>query len=196
MGAVRRREENTLIVAREDGAELALDPKRLSGFDAGLTKEIGVAIGDRLLIRANLKPACLKNGDTVIVSGFTPEGGIACTDGRVLPGSFRQFSHGYASTSHASQGKTVDHSILLLGDEGIAAANLKQAYVSNSRFRISQIIYTTDKAAAIAAMERPGQRKLALELIPAPKPQSRWRRFLSARIFSRRSSPVHAASAV
>src|ERR1700761_2567407 len=54
----------------------------------------------------------------------------------------------YATTSHAAQGKTVDHGILILGEKGFRAANLKQAYVSNSRFRKSQTIFTNDKETA------------------------------------------------
>jgi ATP-dependent exoDNAse (exonuclease V) alpha subunit len=84
----------------------------------------------------------------------------------VIPPTFREFSHGYATTSHAAQGKTVDHGILLMGEAGIAAANLKQAYVSNSRFRESQTIYTTDRREARAAMMTPGDRKLAREMNP------------------------------
>lgn len=52
-----------------------------------------------------------------------------------------------------------------MGEDGIAAGNLKQAYVSNSRFRESQVIYTSDEAAARVAMGRPGERKLASEAV-------------------------------
>ena len=48
------------------------------------------------------------------------------------------------------------------------AANLRQANVSNSRFRMSQTIFTTDKKAAFAAMANPAERMLAMEL-PAIK---------------------------
>lgn len=56
-----------------------------------------------------------------------------------------------------------------MAEAGIAAGNLKQSYVSNSRFRESQMIYTTDKKAAREAMKRPADRKLAMEMVePAP----------------------------
>jgi len=42
--------------------------------------------------------------------------------------------------------------ILVLGEKGYQAANLKQAYVSNSRFRQSQAIFTTDKEEAYESM--------------------------------------------
>jgi heme O synthase-like polyprenyltransferase len=59
----------------------------------------------------------------------------------------------------------VDHGILILGEKGFQAANLKQAYVSNSRFRQSQTVFTTNKDAAFDAMGREAERPLAVEAI-------------------------------
>jgi hypothetical protein len=47
----------------------------------------------------------------------------------------------------------------------MAAANLKQAYVSNSRFREEHVILTTDLALARERMGRGGDRTLAIELL-------------------------------
>jgi hypothetical protein len=161
---VVRREDRQLVVQDGAGNERRLDSRRASGFGVGFAREIPVAMGDRLLIRTNLKTADLRNGDLVEVAGFREDGGIALKDGRSMPYWFRQFAHGYATTSHAAQGKTVDRGILLMGDEGIAAGNLKQAYVSNSRFRESQVIFTTSKQEAREAMMRPADRMLAMEM--------------------------------
>ena len=56
-----------------------------------------------------------------------------------------------------------------MADAGIRAANLRQAYVSNSRFRESQVIYTSDFLEAGDAMARPGERKLVRELVAQPR---------------------------
>lgn len=185
--AVVRQEDDQLILRDSDGRERRLDPRRASGFEVGTTNEISLAVGDRLLIRANVKPADLRNGDLVEVAGIGHDGEIALKDGRILPAWFREFTHGYATTSHASQGKTVDRGLLLMADAGIAAGNLKQAYVSNSRFRESQMIYTSDKDAACDAMMRPADRKLALEMIGPeqsehPSPRRSWRARWSSRL--------------
>ena len=164
MVTVVRREGRQLVVQDEGGNERRLDPSRASGFEVGFAREVRIAVGDRLLVRANLKAAGLRNGDLVEVAGFLEDGGIALKDGRRLLRWFRQFAHGYATTSHAAQGKTVDRGILLMADSGIEAGNLKQAYVSNSRFRESQMIFTSSKWAAREAMMRPADRKLALEM--------------------------------
>jgi ATP-dependent exoDNAse (exonuclease V) alpha subunit len=103
----------------------------------------------------------------------------------MIPGWFREYTHGYATTSHAAQGKTVDRGLLLMAEEGIAAGNLKQAYVSNSRFRESQAIYTTDQVSAREAMTRRSDRKLATDLAgpleESPPPRSFRRAHWAAR---------------
>jgi len=53
----------------------------------------------------------------------------------------------------------------LLGEKAIQAGELRQAYVSNSRFEHSQAIYTTDLSAAKEAMATEKDRKLALDLV-------------------------------
>lgn len=180
---VARTSQRELVVVNSRGMERTLDPRRVSGFDVGSAHEISLAAGDRLLLRANLKPASLRNGDIVQISSISTEGEIQLTDGRAIPAWFREFTHGYATTSHASQGKTVDRGILLMADAGIAAGNLKQAYVSNSRFRESQVIYTSDKDSARDAMMRAGDRKLAMEMAtPDAARRPSWRIRWAARI--------------
>jgi hypothetical protein len=153
-----------LVVERENGDRWAFDPKRVHDFDVGEARKIAIATGERLLMKGNLKAAKVKNGDIVEVAGFDPDGSIRLKDGRILPRSFRQYTHGYATTSHAAQGRTVDRGILILGDAGIRAADLQQAYVSNSRFRERQTIYTTNANVAKDAMATDSERKLAHEL--------------------------------
>ncbi len=163
---VEGRRERELVVRSASGEAYAFDPRKNFGFEVGLLKPIPVAVGDRLLLRANLKESELRNGDLVSVAELGEDGGIGLLDGRKIPAWFRQFSYGYATTSHSAQGKTVDRGILIMADEGIAAGNLKQAYVSNSRFRESQVIYTSDRESAKDAMMRPGDRKLVHEILP------------------------------
>lgn len=189
-----RREDNRLVVRDPAGRERRLNPRTTGGFDVGLARDIELAVGDRLLIRANLPAAGLKNGDLVEVAAFGMDGEIACRDGRKLPAGFRDFTHGYATTSHAAQGKTVDRGILLMAGEGIDAGNLKQAYVSNSRFRESQMIYTSDKEGALEAMQRPVDRKLALEMVGnQPPPEESPRLSLRERFGFSPKAPAAAA---
>lgn len=183
-GIIEFRSSWSLSVRSRDGTAHSLYPRHTTGFDVGIVREIPVAVGDRLLVRANRKDFRLKNGDLVEVSGFNEAGDILLKDGRRLPADFRQFSHGYATTSHAAQGKTVDRGLLLMADAGIAAANLKQAYVSNSRFEESQMIYTTDRTEAREAMTRSGDRKLVMELEDGAGAVSSARRVFLSQLYS------------
>jgi TrwC relaxase len=111
--------------------------------------------------RANLKEHKLFNGNIVEVAGVREDGAIVLKDKRTIPPQFRQFSHGYATTSHAAQGKTINRGIVLMAGEGMKAANLRQAYVSHSRFEESHVTYTTNRRAAMNAMATPAERALA-----------------------------------
>ncbi|WP_438479710.1 MobF family relaxase [Oleiharenicola lentus] len=180
---VVRRETRELVVRDGLGREHRIDPRRTSGFDVGLAKETEIAVGDRLLLRGNLPAAALKNGDLAEISGFGPQGEVTLKDGRSIPDWFREFTHGYATTSHAAQGKTIDRGILIMGGDGITTGNLKQAYVSNSRFRESQGIYTTDRQGARNAMMRASDRKLSSELMPSHETVNRpWRKRWARRL--------------
>jgi ATP-dependent exoDNAse (exonuclease V) alpha subunit len=118
---VAGRENESLVVRRSDGSERRLNPRKTTGYEVGLAKDLDIAVGDRLLGGPTSNPAGSKNGDLVEVAGWADDGGIKLKDGRSIPHWFRQFSHGYASTSHSAQGKTVDRGILIMADEGIAA---------------------------------------------------------------------------
>jgi ABC-type oligopeptide transport system ATPase subunit len=165
MGTVVAKDWKGLTLERSDGSRSFFDPKERGHFDVGLSRALPVAAGEKLLVRSNFAPGRLKNGDLVTVDEVKNDGSLVLRDGRTIPVHFRQFTHGYATTSHAAQGKTVDHGILVLGEKGCQAANLQQAYVSNSRFRQSQTIFTSDKQAAFKAMATDVERTLAMEAV-------------------------------
>jgi conjugative relaxase-like TrwC/TraI family protein len=163
--AFEGRRGEKIIVRDEEGRRFAFNPKEITGFDVGLSRSLPVSNGERLLIRANLKEHHLFNGNIVEVARVESDGSIILKDERTIPPDFRQFSHGYATTSHAAQGKTVNRGIVLMTGEGIQAANLQQAYVSHSRFEESHVTYTTDRRSAMNAMATPGDRELAIEVV-------------------------------
>jgi hypothetical protein len=163
--AFEERRGEKIVVRDEQGRRFAFVPSEVEGFNVGLSRSLPVSLGERLLIRANLKEHKLFNGNIVEVTGIQEDGTLVLIDKRTIPPAFRQFSHGYATTSHASQGKTVDRGIVLMAGEGIQAANLKQAYVSHSRFEESHVTYTTDRRAAMNAMATPADRALAIEVV-------------------------------
>jgi hypothetical protein len=166
---VMERQKGNLLVERATGEKAAFNPSATASFDVGYAEKIDVAVGEKLLIRANFRESNLINGEIVQVKEHRPDGALALNDGRTIPTTFKQFTYGYANTSHAAQGKTVDRGILIMGEMAIKAGSLRQAYVSNSRFEHSQAIYTTNLPAAKEAMATEKERKLALDLVPRRK---------------------------
>ena len=69
------------------------------------------------------------------------------------------------TTSHASQGKTVDRVIIGQSAESFPASSREQFYVSVSRGRQQATIYTDDKKALLAAVSRSDDRLAANEFV-------------------------------
>jgi len=151
-----------LRVQRADGRAVAFAPGRApSSFEVGERREIGVAAGDVLLLRANA-PGFV-NGERVTVKAAQRER-ITLTDGRELPRDYRTFSHGYAVTSHAAQGKTVDEVMVVASSRSFAAVSQEQFYVSISRAKERARIYTDDAELLRRRVEDTHTRKAAVEL--------------------------------
>ena len=151
-----------LVVRGTNQREHLFSPSRSpSSFEVGERREIGVAAGDVLLLRANAPG--LVNGERVEVKSVQRER-ITLTDGRVLPSDYRTFSHGYAVTSHAAQGKTVDEVMVVASSRSFAAVSQEQFYVSISRARERARIYTDDAELLGRRVEDTHTRKAAIEL--------------------------------
>jgi hypothetical protein len=99
------------------------------------------------------------------VEGFTKQGDIRLSNGFVLQKDYGGIAHGFVTTSHASQGKTVDVSLIALGAESLVAANREQFYVSVSRGKEAVRLYTDDKTAMLDAVRASSARLSASELM-------------------------------
>ena len=121
--------------------------KELDKITVCQPKELSLSTGDRLQLKANAQSQDgrrLANGELVTVKQIHADGRIALDDGRTLPKNYRQFVRGYAVTSYAAQGKTVDY--VLFSDSAVkAATNEQQWYVTISRGRKGVKIFTADK---------------------------------------------------
>lgn len=140
--------------------------KHLDKITVCQPKELSLSAGDRLQLKANDKSQDgrkLANGELVTVKEIHADGRIALDDGRVLPKHYRQFVRGYAVTSYAAQGKTVDY--VLFSDSAVkAATNQNQWYVTISRGRKGVKIFTADKIQLRENVARSGERTLALDM--------------------------------
>lgn len=129
-----------------------------SRFEVYRPSGIALAAGDRLRVTAGGKTKDghhrLDNGSLFTVAGFTPHGDIIIDHGWVIDREFGHIAPGYAVTSHASQGKTVDKVLIGQSSQSFAASNRRQFYVSVSRGREKALVFTDDKRALLKAVER------------------------------------------
>jgi hypothetical protein len=115
----------------------------------------------------------LNTGAVHQVAGFTREGHLRLDNGWELSREHSKLAHGYVSTSHAAQGRTVDWVLLAQGSHGLGAASAEQVYVSVSRGKHGVRIYTDDRSALIAAIGQLSQRRSATELLHDQRPAER-----------------------
>ena len=155
------------VLVEVGGRFITVSNKMLGHVTVYLPREISVAQGDRLHLKANRKLASggrVTNGELVTAKSVRLDGAVELTDGRVLDKSFREFLPGYAVTSYGSQGKTVDY--VLFSDSTVkAATNAQQWYVTISRGRRGIRIFTPDKEQLRENVARSGHRPLAMELV-------------------------------
>jgi hypothetical protein len=154
-----------------DAAEVPLE--QADKFSLYRPQAVGLAAGDRIrftgTVEAYRSDHKYKNGDTLTVAAFTPAGNIRLSDGRVIKADAGHFRLAFVETSFGAQGQTVDRVILGMSSASLAATNQEQMYVSSSRAREKLSLFTDDKEAVKAAIQRSSQKLAALDLRPEPK---------------------------
>jgi hypothetical protein len=103
---------NTLSVELENGSSVNYDPRRLKGVNVFREVERKFATGDRLQFTVPNKDLGVANRDLGTLTAIEEGKMTVRLDGEVQrtvtfdTAEFRQFDHGYAVTSHSSQGLT------------------------------------------------------------------------------------------
>ncbi|QEL16780.1 conjugative relaxase [Limnoglobus roseus] len=121
---------------------------------------ICLGAGDSIRITGSAKDATgnhkLTNGAVYTVTGFGKEGRIKLSNGWELSADVGHIAYAYSSTSHSSQGRTVDRVLVDMPVSSFAAASMESFYVSATRGRTDVFVYTDDAQALreVAAKER------------------------------------------
>jgi conjugative relaxase-like TrwC/TraI family protein len=158
-------ENNSLTVQCPDGSEVLFQLGQGSAlFDVGEKRELKMAAGDKLLLQSNWQKKFV-NGELVEVKAVQGDS-VLLADGRVIPAEYRTFTHGYAVTSHAAQGKTVDEVLLVASSRSLPAINQEQFYVSISRGRERCQIFTDDAEMLRSHVTHSSARLAAVEAMP------------------------------
>jgi conjugative relaxase-like TrwC/TraI family protein len=144
---VIRKEKRRLVVTRGGVEEISVSPRQ-SGAAWTVCEErpMAIAAGDKVRVRSvttidapDGKTRRLANGTMVIVQSIAPDGHLVLADGSRL--HTRQIVHGYALTSHAAQGLTVDK-VFLAG-----AVSREGLYVSATRGREAVRVFVPNREA-------------------------------------------------
>ena len=144
---------NLLTVERADGETVAYDPRRLRGVNVFREQEREFATGDRLQFVAPLKELGVTNRDLGTIQRIEDGRMTVQMDGKDRRSitfdtdKVRQLDHGYAVTSHSSQGLTAGRVLAHFDTEGPRGlVNTRLAYVAISRASEDVRIYTNDAA--------------------------------------------------
>ena len=162
--------DNLVTVRRSDGEIVTYDPLRLRGISAYKQIEREFAIGDRVQLTAPNRDLQVANRDLGTLKGFDGTGRITLRmdsgkDVSFDPREMRHFDHGYAVTSHNSQGLTSER-VLVNMDTQVhpELINGRFAYVSVSRASQHAQIFTNDAANLAESLCRDVSKTSALQL--------------------------------
>jgi ATP-dependent exoDNAse (exonuclease V) alpha subunit len=164
--------ENLVTVKKPNGEQVSYDPSRLRGISAYREIERDFAVGDRLQFTAPNRELGVANRDLGTIQQIDEPGKITIRmdgdkektvtfDSAEMP----HFDHGYAVTSHSSQGLTAER-VLVNMDTNVhpELINSRFAYVSVSRASYDAQIFTNDAAALAENLSRNVSKASAIDL--------------------------------
>ncbi len=141
---------NLLSVQKETGESVTYDPRRLAGVSVYRRVVHEFSVGDRIQFTAPDKTLGVANRDLAVIESIARNGHIiARLDSHrqieFNAAEHRHFDHGYAVTSHSSQGLTCER-VLIHADTSIHPDLLSSrfGYVAVSRASQEAIIFTDD----------------------------------------------------
>jgi ATP-dependent exoDNAse (exonuclease V) alpha subunit len=154
---------NRLTVERKDGTEQSYDPRRQQGVSVYREQERAFSVGDRVQLTAPYPDLKLANRELGTVEGIGQDGRMSLKMDGGRPGDRLvdldsvknpHLDHGYAVTSHSSQGQTADR-VLIHADTELGAKDLlnnRMAYVAVSRGAYDAQVFTNDREKLGAAL--------------------------------------------
>ncbi len=163
--------KDNLVTVRKPNGELATyDPERLRGISAYREIERDFAIGERIQLTAPNRELGVANRDLGTIQRFGDDGRITVSmDGGKKtiafdPSEMRHFDHGYAVTSHSSQGLSSQRVLVNMDTEvHPELINGRFAYVSVSRASHDAQIFTNDAANLAQSLSRDVSKTSALD---------------------------------
>lgn len=168
-------DRNRLTLETAEGVRKEIDPARLTKLQAYQKRDMEVAVGDRLVNRANTDK--LENGVVLRVEKIH-DGQIHArdTDGKLHKldvAAPHKLDHGYAQTGHEAQGRTCKTVLVHAESNRVNLQNQQNMYVGLSRATDNAVVYTDSRERLAEQIEREsGQKETALLSGPEPQPSA------------------------
>lgn len=168
---VKGKDQNgNIIIMDKDKNTSTLPLSASDKFSVYEKQDLAVAQGDKIRITQNgysTEKKRLNNGTILSVKGFDKNGNLIASSGKnelTITKDFGNLTHGYYTTSPASQGKSVNKVIVMQGSMSGKAASKEQFYVSASRGKFSISVHTDDKESLLSSIKRSTKRMTATEI--------------------------------
>ena len=165
---------NLLTVEKSSGEQATYDPRRLTGVSVYREINREFSVGDRIQFTAPDKALGVANRDLAAVESISPDGRISARLDNDRHIEFnaqehRHFDHGYAVTSHSSQGLTAER-VLVNANTGVHPdlLNSRFGYVSISRASHEATLFTNDLAKLSPQLNADVSKTSALDINQAP----------------------------
>jgi ATP-dependent exoDNAse (exonuclease V) alpha subunit len=165
---------NQLTVKKSNGELSTYDPRRLRGVSVYQEIQREFSVGDRIQFTAPDKSLGVANRDMAAIKAIHPDGRLCVhlDNNRQIefnPNVHRHLDHGYAVTSHSSQGLTAER-VLVHADSSVHPdlLNSRFAYVSISRASHQATLFTDDMAKLGPQLGADVSKTSALEINQAP----------------------------
>ncbi len=161
--------ENRVTIERENGEHQTYDPRRLAGVAVYHDTERVFSEGDRVQFTAPSRDLHVANRELGTIENINDAGDVQLRmdSGRDVAFNIREhphLDHGYAVTSHSSQGQTAERVLIHVDTElGEQLVNSRMAYVSVSRGQYDAQIYTNDKSELARDLSRDVSQRTATE---------------------------------
>jgi ATP-dependent exoDNAse (exonuclease V) alpha subunit len=154
--------ENLITVRKDDGQQVTYDPSRLRGIAAYREIERQFAIGEKIQFTAPNRDLQVANRDLGTIQSIGEDGRISVrmdgTKDRIVrfdANEMRHLDHGYAVTSHSSQGLTSERVLVNMDTEvHPELISSRFAYVSVSRASHDARIFTNNAASLAGSLSQ------------------------------------------
>jgi ATP-dependent exoDNAse (exonuclease V) alpha subunit len=164
--------DNLLTIQRLDGEHITYNPSRLQGISAYRRIEREFAVGDRLMFTAPDRELGVANHDigTIEQIAWDRQLAVRLDNGRAVAfdaNEMQHFDHGYAVTSHSSQGLTADRVLVNIDTNSHPdLINTRFAYVSVSRAALDAQIFTNEASSLTANLSHSVAKTSAITIEP------------------------------